>query len=181
MRQPVFVSLIVLIFATLAVAQTQPSNQARPNLGGVWKLNAKKSDLTDDYRYALSRDEQGLDISDRDKQIEMTRHYSLGDSKAIIYTDGRAASNRDTNGEAFQSTSQWEGRKLISRYALHRSFNGSPETVDVIDEWTISSDGKTLTLKTTLRYLQRATDAAHSAPFRGYVPRLWLRRVYERS
>jgi hypothetical protein len=179
MRQTVFASLIVLIFATLTAAQTQTSNQTRPSLSGVWKLNSQKSDLTDD-RYALSRGEQGLDISESDKQIELTRHYSSGDFKATIYPDGRAASNRDANGEEFKSTSRWEGRKLISRYALHRSFNGAAETVDVIDEWTASSDGKTLTLNTTLRYLLRGTDAAHSAPFRGYVPRLWLKRVYER-
>jgi hypothetical protein len=164
------------VFAPVA-GQSSPA----PELSGTWKLNRDKSDLQDDYRYAVSRGEQSLTIDQREPEFHMTRRYASGDANSIIYTDGRAASNRDTNGETIQSTAKWEGKKLISRYAVHRSFEGNPETVDVIDEWTVSSDGKTLTLKTTMRYLQRGTDAAHREPFRGNVPRLWLRRVYDRT
>ena len=180
MLKTVFASIfIVITCAILASAQSQPA-QTRPDLSGAWKLNPQKSDLADDYRYALSLGEESVNISVHDPEIKVTRRYSFGESNSIIYTDGRAASNRDTTGETFKLSANWDGRKLISRYALHRSFAGNPETVDVIDEWTISNDGKTLTLKTTMRYIQRSTDAAHREPFRGYVPRLWLKRVYDR-
>src|SRR4051812_42781211 len=138
-------------------------------LSGTWKLNRDKSDLQDDYRYAVSRDEQSLTIDQRETEVRMTRRYASADANSVIYTDGRGTSNRDTNGETIKSTTKWEGKKLISRYAIHRSFQGNSETADVIDEWTVSSDGKTLTLKTTMRYLQRGTDAAHREPFRGNV------------
>lgn len=172
---------IIIVFpcAILGSAQSQPA-QARPDLNGAWKLNSQKSDLADDYRYALSLGEESVRISVQDPEIKVTRHYSFGEFNSILYTDGRTASNRDTTGETIKLSAKWDGRKLVSRYTLHRAFAGNPETVDVIDEWTISNDGKTLTLKTTMRYLQRATDAAHREPFRGYVPRLWLKRVYDR-
>jgi hypothetical protein len=150
-------------------------------LGGTWKLNRDKSELQDDYRYAVSRDEQSLTIDQHEPEVRINRRYASGDANSVIYTDGRSANNRDTNGDTITSNTKWEGKKLISRYAIHRLFNGNSETVDVIDEWTVSSDGKTLTLKTTMRYLQRGTDAAHREPFRGNVPRLWLRRVYDRT
>lgn len=73
---------------------------------------------------------------------------------------------------------------MISRYLLRHgvAWNlGTVDDVDVIDEWKLSDDGKTLTLTTTLRYILRGTDAEHSPPFRGYVPRLWVKRVYDRA
>src|SRR5881394_3848528 len=176
----IFLTCVLLVtgalFAPLAAQSPGP-----PELSGTWKLNRDKSDLQDDYRYAVSRGEQSLTIDQREPEVRLTRRYPSGDANSVIYTDGRAESNRDTNGETVKSTTKWEGKKLISRYAIHRSFEGNSETVDVIDEWTVSSDGKTLTLKTTMRYLQRGTDAAHREPFRGNVPRLWLRRIYDRT
>ena len=174
----IFVACLLLVTGAVFAAGQSP---VPAELSGTWKLNRDKSELQDDYRYALSRDEQTLTIDQREPEVRMTRRYASGDANAVIYTDGRAASYRDTNGETVKSTTKWEGKKLISRYAIHRSFNGNPETVDVIDEWTVSSDGKTLTLKTTMRYLQQGTDAAHREPFRGNVPRLWLRRIYDRT
>src|SRR6185369_13785304 len=171
----------VLLVTGAVCAPLAAQSPVPPELSGTWKLNRDKSELQDDYRYAFSRDEQSLTIDQREPEVRVTRRYASGDAKLVIYTDGRAASNRDTNGDTVKSSTKWEGKKLISRYAIHRSFNGSPETVDVIDEWTVSSDGKTLTLKTTMRYLQRGTDAAHGEPFRGRVPRLWLRRIYDRT
>ena len=180
MLRTIFASIIVFTCAMLASAQGQPVKKASPDLSGTWKLNSQKSDLADDYRYALSLGEESVSISVQNPEVKVTRRYSFGESNSILYTDGRTASNRDTTGEPFKSSAKWDGRRLVSRYALHRSFRGNPETVDVIDEWTVSNDGKTLTLKTTMRYLQRGTDAAHREPFRGYVPRLWLKRVYDR-
>ena len=175
-----FLSCVLLLTGAL-VAPLAAQSPGPPELSGTWKLNRDKSDLQDDYRYAVSRGEQSLTIDQREPEVRLTRRYASGDMNSVIYTDGRAASNRDTNGDTVKSSTKWEGKKLISRYAIHRSFEGNPETVDVIDEWTVSSDGKTLTLKTTPRYLLRGTDSAHREPFRGKVPRLWLRRIYDRT
>ena len=125
-------------------------------------------------------DEVGMSVSQNDPELRITRNYQSGDT-AIFFTDGRNETNPDTIGhDTIKSNTRWTGRKLISRYVLHRSFRGAPEVVDVIDEWTISKDGKKLTRETSMRYLLRATDAAHREPFRGYVPKLWLKRVYDR-
>ncbi len=181
MLRTIFAGIIVFTSALPVAAQVPSAAQTHPDLSGAWKLNSQKSDLADDYRYALSLGEERVSLSVKDPEITVVRRYSFGESNLTFYTDGRTASNRDTTGETFKSTANWDGRKLVARYTLHRAFGGSPETVDVIDEWTLSNDGKTLTLKTTMRYLQRGTDAAHREPFRGYVPRLWLKRIYERS
>src|SRR3954463_4343651 len=104
------VGLLLLAAATLTAAQTQSGSP--PDLNGVWKLNSQKSDLNDDYRYGLSRGEQSVSLTQKDSEIRLTRHYASGDANSIVYTDGRAASNRDTNGDTVKTTTKWEGAKL---------------------------------------------------------------------
>src|SRR5947209_2212008 len=183
-RQIILGPLIVCcVTIGLAQGQTKPARQVRPDLSGTWQLNRAKSDLRDDERYRLTLDEEGVTILNRDPELKLTRLFRSGniasEERSLFYTDGRGETNADAvNQDAVKSDTKWDGKKLISRYVLRRVVAGSPETVDVIDEWSLSDDGKALTLKTTLRYLLRGTDGAHSAPFKGYVPRLWLTRVY---
>jgi hypothetical protein len=175
------VCLLILWCASYGFAQ---SKQVRPDLTGAWELNKAKSDLRDD-RYALSLEEAGVTILNHDPELRLTRRFrsgNFGPAEAILYTDGRGETNAALMGQdAIKSTTKWEGKKLISRYVLRRTVAGSPETVDVIDEWKLSDDSRTLTLTTTLRYLLRAVDAEHKPPFLGRVPRLWVKRVYERA
>lgn len=164
--------------------QTKSTRQARPDLSGTWELNVARSDLRDD-RYALSLNEAGVTILHHDPEFKLERRFRQGNlltEDSIFYTDGRGESNAtQTSQGTVKSSTRWEGRKLVSRYALRRVVAGKQETVDVVDEWSLSGDGRTLTLVTTLRYILRATDAEHRPPFRGYVPRLWLKRVYDRA
>ena len=182
----IFLSIFCGAAAGLAPGQTKP---VRPDLSGTWELNRAKSDLSDDERYGLSLGEMSLAISHHDPELKLSRRFHSGnsdsESQSLFYTDGRGEANPGAKGQAaIKSNTQWKDKKLISRYALHRavrSSNGTVDVVDVIDEWSLSDDGKTLTLKTTLRYILRGADAEHSPPFRGYVPRLWLKRVYDRA
>ena len=187
----IIICLFVVWCATVNFAQssqTKPGKPLRPDLNGTWQLNRAKSDLTDDDRYALSLGEIALTISHHDPELKLGRRFHSGnadsESHSLFYTDGRGETNAGTTGQnAIKSSTRWQGRKLISRYVLPRAIarnHGTVDVVDVVDEWSLTDDGKTLMLKTTLRYLVRGADAEHSPPFRGYVPRLWLRRVYDR-
>ena len=191
LMKKIIVGLLLLWCAVIGFAQsnqTKPAKQSRPDLSGTWELNRAKSDLRDDERYALSLNETGLTILQHDPEFKLTRRFHSGNSDSerpsLFYTDGRGEKNADTTDQdAVKSDTRWDGKKLISRYALRRAVawsHGTVDVVDVIDEWKLSDDGKTLTLTTTLRYLLRGADAEHSPPFRGYVPRLWLKRVYDR-
>jgi hypothetical protein len=168
--------------------QVRSAKVPTPDLSGKWKLNLAKSDLNDDNRYELSRNEAGVTIVHHDPELTLTRIFgttnSNSESRCVLYTDGRGETNAGlTAKETIKSNTSWEGRKLVSRYMLRREIAwslGTVDSVDVVDEWSLSDDGRKLTLKTTLRYMQKGTDAEHSPPFRGYVPRLWLKRVYDR-
>jgi hypothetical protein len=185
------IALLVLWCAQLDFAH---GNQAKfvktltPDLSGAWKLNRAKSDLGDDNRYELSLNEVGITILHHDPDLNLTRRFRAAksdtESKWLFHTNGSGETNPGiTAREVIKSNTKWEGKKLVSRYLLHREIawsHGTVDSVDVVDEWSLSDDGKILTLKTTLRYMQRGTDAEHSPPFKGYVPRLWLKRVYDR-
>jgi hypothetical protein len=191
MMRKLVICLFILLGATLdfGQGQTQPAKQVKPDLTGKWELNRAKSDLSDDERYRMTLGERSLTILHHDPELKLSRRFHSGksdsESESLFYTDGRGENNVGTTAQnAVKSNTRWEGEKLISRYALRRAVawsQGTVEVVDVVDEWSLSRDGKTLTLKTTLRYMLRGTDAEHSPPFRGYVPRLWLRRVYDRT
>lgn len=183
----IIVCLFLLWCATTAFAQgnqTKPARQIRPDMSGTWELNKAKSDLRDD-RYALSLSEVGLTILQHDPELKLARRFRSGSSDSekpsLFYTDGRGETNADARDQdAIKSKTNWDGKKLISRYVLRRAVAGNHETVDVIDEWRLSDDGGTLTLKTTLRYNLRGTTSDNPRPFLGRVPRLWLKRVYDR-
>src|SRR5205085_12521983 len=108
--------------------------------------------------------------------------------QAVFYTDGRGETNPLMPGqEAIKSTTKWEGKKIVTRYTLRRTLPGSVITVDVVDEWKLSDDGRTLTLRTTFRYPRGATGNTIYNPrtstggtVYSTTPRREIKRVYNR-
>jgi hypothetical protein len=65
-------------------------------------------------------------------------------------TDGKLSINKMTNGEA-KGTAHWEGDALI----IESSQQNGPAEIKSRETWTLSSDGKTLTILTHLTIPQQ--------------------------
>jgi len=115
---------------------------AAPNLSGNWMLNVAKSQ----YGQFPAPEVMMRQIDYKDPVLSMTTYQkgSQGEvTTSLKYTtDGKPAVNGESKGSA-----HWENDKLVIESS--RDFQGTKLTQH--DEWTLSADGKTLTIATHVK------------------------------
>jgi hypothetical protein len=121
-----------------------------PNLTGDWKLNLAKSQyglmpapLEVTRKVKLDGGTLSMSTYQKSAQREST-------SELKYTTDGKPSVNKMTNGEA-KGTAHWEGEALIIESSQQ---NGAAE-IKSRETWTLSPDGKTLTILTHLTIPQQ--------------------------
>ena len=132
-------SWVVLAAGALLVGVvTQAASQ---NLSGEWKLNFAKSD----YGKFPAPSSMTRKIAHNDPKLILTttQKGAQGEvtSKLVYTTDGKESVNQVAGGEA-KGIAQWIGDKLMIESS--REFQGV--TLKQKDIWTLSADGKTLTI-----------------------------------
>ena len=118
-----------------------PARGAAPNLSGEWKLNLAKSDYGKfPAPLAVTRK---ITHNDPKLALTITQTGPQGDvtSKLAYTTDGKEVVNQVSGGES-KGTAQWIGDKLMIESS--REFQGA--TLKQKDIWTLSADGKVLTV-----------------------------------
>jgi hypothetical protein len=178
-------ALRIMIWACLACClsagtlaqegQKGGGDKSKPDLSGTWALDKEKSDKV---KIPLLDNETTLVIVQRDPEISMTHTASLGDSempwKATYYTDGRGeAYQSPLGGGSVKSKTRWDGNKLQTRYTIQKVYPGRVVNVDVIEEWKLSKDGKTLTQRL-------AAVPQPGGQRRGTVSRVENQRIFNR-
>jgi len=130
-----------LAVALLAAAFGLLQAQAKPNFSGTWKLNTAKSDFgampaPDSRTDKITHDDPALTDS-------LTQSGQMGEVNAELKysTDGKETTNT-VRGNEVKSTAKWEGDELA--IAGKAQFNGADVTLT--DRWSLSADGKTLTI-----------------------------------
>jgi hypothetical protein len=115
--------------------------QAGPNLSGEWKLDVGKSNYGK-FPAPLGATRKIVHV---DPKISMTttQKSPQGDivSQLNYTTDGKESVNKAQNGES-KGTAQWIGDKLM----IDSSREVQGATLKQKDIWTLSPDGKTLTI-----------------------------------
>ena len=115
---------------------------AAPNLSGNWMLNLAKSQ----YGQFPAPEVMMRQIDYKDPVLSMTTYQkgSQGEvSTSLRYTtDGKPVVNGENKGSA-----HWESDKLVIESS--RDFQGTKLTQH--EEWTLSADGKTLTIATHVK------------------------------
>jgi hypothetical protein len=139
-----------LLFASLVLAS---SCFAAPNLTGDWKLNLSKSQYGPlpapvEVTRKIKLDGINLSMSTQQKTIQR-------DSTSDLHytTDGKVCINKVTNGDA-KGAAHWEGDTLI----IESSQQNGPQELKSREVWTVSPDGKTLTIATHLTLPQGGVD-----------------------
>jgi hypothetical protein len=133
-------SLFSFMLLTLVVGIAQA--QTRPNLSGTWKVNMSKSDFghgpapearTDIIVHEEPNLKDTITQSNQQGEITYDMNYST-DSKETINTIRKSE---------FKSIAHWDGSQLAIE--SKGSLGGAATTLK--DHWSLSEDGKTLTLQ----------------------------------
>jgi hypothetical protein len=128
---------LLMVFAGTFFPLGERAQAAGRNLSGVWKLNAAKSDYGK-FPAPLSVTRK-ITHNDPKLVFSTTQTGPQGDvTSSLTYTtDGKEVVNGDSKGVA-----QWIGDKLMIESS--REFQGA--TLKQKEIWTLSVDGKTLTV-----------------------------------
>ncbi len=124
------ITSILLATAVLALGS--------PNFSGHWKLNADKSKLDDPYQ-----EERTIEHKDPDMTVNI-KSVSDGEeseSTAKYRTDGKETRTM-IDGDPQFSTAHWDGDALV----VDSQIVSDTDTYEFHDRWTLSSDGKVLTI-----------------------------------
>ncbi len=140
--------LMPLLAVVLAVGLGQA--RARTNLSGTWKMDAEKSEFghgpaPDSRMDRITYDDPNLKdtITQSNRQGEMT--YDM-----IYTTDGKTSTNT-VRGNQVKSIARWEGDELVIESKVGMR-------AEIKDRWSLSPDGKTLTLQRHMSNPMSATD-----------------------
>ena len=132
--------ILSVLFVCIAAAAA-PAQQKPPDLSGTWKMNLAKSDFG-----ALPGPESRVDvITHKEPSLtdDVTAEGPQGKQHYIVKytTDGKEVTNQ-INDREVHSTLKWEGNVL----KISSKFQYNDSDVDANLTWTLSPDGKTLTI-----------------------------------
>jgi hypothetical protein len=123
----------IIILAALAV-----SALAAPNFSGHWKLNVEKSKLDDPYQEERTIEHKDAEIT---VSVNATVDGEEESSTAKYTTDGKETRNM-IDGDPLFTTVHWDGDALL----FDSTLIGDTDTTETHDRWTLSADGKLLTV-----------------------------------
>jgi hypothetical protein len=115
--------------------------QSKPNFSGTWKLNGSKSDYgpmpaPEKYISKIKHEDPKLEISS-----DVSGQQGEYTAETKYTTDGKECANTIRNF-SMKSTLKWDGDALT--FDSKADFNGNE--ILFKDKWSVSTDGKTLTI-----------------------------------
>jgi hypothetical protein len=130
---------VVVMCLTLALCGAMA--QGKPNFSGEWKLNVAKSDFG--QMPAPTSMVQKVTHNDPALKVVRTQVGDQGEftTDSTYTTDGKECINTTRMGES-KSTLKWDGDTLVIDTKM--DFQGN--AVSITSRWTLSAEGKTLTL-----------------------------------
>jgi hypothetical protein len=137
----VFVSAFFLAFTT---------KNYKSNFSGQWKLNESKSELGQFSQFAV----RTIKADQKDESITVTRTSPSFNGGDMTNTETLSYDGKETVTTVFEnskrkSTAKWsdDGQSLLVNYILLLEFNGESMEIKGTETWTLSADGKNLTVQ----------------------------------
>jgi hypothetical protein len=142
--------LIFFSILTLAAAGN------KPNFSGVWKLNPAKSE------FGKAPAPQSLISTVEHHDPELKVHSETTGAQGTYATDYRWVTDGRENvntvrGNEIRATVVWNGKILASN--AKTTVNGA--TLTIVDLWTLSDDGRTLTISRTVQGPQGTAEQTY--------------------
>jgi hypothetical protein len=150
--------LLICLAAWVAVCFGQ-SNKTRtqPDFSGIWEFDASHSNVAKSKNTPPER----IKITHHDPELTIRRKISINgvqeERDLTYYTDGRGETNPTTarvttnpGSESYRpaetkSKTTWSKNKVVTRSVSQTFGSGAVFEFEIVDEWRLSSDGKTLT------------------------------------
>lgn len=163
----ILLTLWVIPFVVLCSAQDKmDSSQNKPDLTGTWELDQSKSKSD---RGSIPYGSVRLIITHTEPELKiMRRGNSNGknyNNDSIFYTDNRGETNPSVfqtalniggarqdspKSDVLKSKTKWEGNKLVSQSSITYVVSGYSFIVNHTVSRELSTDGKILTITTTM-------------------------------
>jgi len=133
------------------------NGETKPNLNGVWKMDPARSDFGTGPVSESRLDKIGLDGASLKDTITQKLRRGGESTYDMVYTiDGKECTNH-VHGNVVKSTARWDGDELVidsQVFALRQAA--------IQDRWSVSADGKTITLR---RHMTGAVTAEQTVIF----------------
>jgi hypothetical protein len=155
------ISFLVISVCAAFVSGQGKKPQPQPDLSGTWRFDQNRSNV----RPMISADEE-IKITYQDPALKIVRTVLVNgqseERELTYYTDGRGEVNpaifwlsttpdpKAAHPAATKSKTKWSRDKIVTRATLRLTAGGHVTEEEVVDEWQISADGKTLTQTTHL-------------------------------
>jgi hypothetical protein len=156
-------SVVIGIAGCIAVGYGQANKSGtKPDLSGTWVFDRDRSNVGKSKNAATPPEQIKITYSDPELKIHRTVFINgqQEEKEFAYYTDGRGETNPATvwitanpdpkspRPAETKSKTSWSGEKIVTR-SIFRSLTGTAIIeFQIIEEWRLSSDGKTLTQTT---------------------------------
>jgi len=145
------------IAVSLIMASGLAQGQTKPNLNGVWKMDPAKSDYTTGPVSESRLDKIDIEgVNLKDTITQKLRHSDESTYDMLYTLDGKECTNH-VNGRTVKATVHWDGADLVIDSTVFAIRNTQIE-----DRWSLSADGKTITLR---RHMTGAVTAEQTVIF----------------
>jgi hypothetical protein len=123
----------------------------RVNLSGTWNLNESKSELGNFVRFTTRK----IKVEQKDDAIiiSKTSPSRSGEDVTTIETlsfDGKESESTVFGSSKKKSTAKWseDGKSFNVNYTIALERNGETNNINGTETWTLTNDGKSLSLQT---------------------------------
>jgi len=141
----------------LIVACVLANGQTKPNLNGVWKMDPARSDFGSGPVSESRLDRIAIDgVNLKDTITQKLRRGGESTYDMIYTIDGKECTNH-VRGNLVKATAHWEGEELVIDSKVFALRNAA-----IQDRWSLSADGKTITLR---RHMTGAVTAEQTVIF----------------
>lgn len=170
----VIASFALGIACAFSIYGQDKKSAAKPDLSGTWAFDRSRSNVG-----KTSSADDALKILHHDPELKIIRTIILNghpeQQELTYYTDGRGETNPATfwlssspdpkspHPKETKSKTKWSGERVVTRTTLRLMAGIHVIEEDVVDEWQISTDGKTLT-QTTRHIVPRPSDGSIVVP-----------------
>jgi hypothetical protein len=162
------VAILICAGAICGVAQPK-TPPPKPDLSGVWAFDPSRSNVGKNSAYNVE-----ITITHHDPELKMLRKLTLNgktEQKELTYfTDGRGETNPTTvwlatspdgkspHAKDTESRTIWSRDRIVIRSHFSTTVGIHRSEEDLVDEWKLSADGKTLTQTSSFIFPPNTVD-----------------------
>ena len=161
----------IFTFGAPAQEEKDKKSPERPNFSGTWVIDKEKSYTNAETRRSVA--DYTIVIAHNGDEMKISRNYTIKNNKSsyteIFYLDKRKEKNVDktgiTNEPEIKSETFWKKQTVVRRFLYSRSGGGMPAYIPALEKYSLSKDGKVLTITTEFNLSSFGSDERRvSAP-----------------